>query len=38
VPTTKDDCKQGGWRNLEDDQGRPFLNQGACISFVQQGG
>jgi hypothetical protein len=34
VPTDKDQCKNGGWRNLADDQGQPFKNQGQCVSFV----
>jgi hypothetical protein len=34
MPTSKDDCKDGGWRNLTDDTGRPFKNQGDCVSFV----
>jgi hypothetical protein len=33
-PETKADCKHGGWRNLTDDRGRPFRNQGRCIRFV----
>ena len=38
VPRTKDDCKNGGWRSLTDDQDRPFKNQGDCVSFVNAGG
>jgi hypothetical protein len=34
--TSKDQCKDGGWRDFTDDQGRPFDNQGQCIAFVQQ--
>jgi hypothetical protein len=34
IPQTPDDCKNGGWAALVDDQGRPFPNQGACVSFV----
>jgi hypothetical protein len=34
VPTDKDQCKNGGWQNLADDQGEPFKNQGQCVSFV----
>ena len=34
VPTDKDQCKHGGWRNFVDDQGEPFPNQGQCVSFV----
>lgn len=35
VPTDADQCKHGGWAHLVDDQGRPFTNQGDCVSFVQ---
>jgi hypothetical protein len=34
VPTTPKDCKNGGWRNVADDHGVPFRNQGQCVSFV----
>jgi hypothetical protein len=34
TPSTKEDCKNGGWRNLTDDQGEPFGNQGLCEAFV----
>ena len=34
APQSKADCKHGGWRDLADDQGRPFRNQGQCVSFV----
>ena len=34
TPATKNDCKRDRWRNLTDDEGRPFKNQGACIKFV----
>ena len=33
VPTTKDQCKDGGWRNFPG-----FRNQGDCVSFVATGG
>jgi hypothetical protein len=33
LPTTKDQCKNGGWRNFPD-----FNNQGDCASFVASGG
>ncbi|MFP5317450.1 MAG: hypothetical protein ACLGI2_04055 [Acidimicrobiia bacterium] len=36
-PTSPQDmeaCLFGGWRALSDDQGRPFKNQGDCVSFV----
>jgi hypothetical protein len=34
VPTSKDQCKNGGWRNF----GSTFKNQGDCVSFVATGG
>jgi hypothetical protein len=34
TPTTKDDCKNGGWRDVRDDGGDPFKNQGDCVSWV----
>jgi hypothetical protein len=33
--TSKDQCKDGGWRDFTDDEGRPFGNQGECVAFVQ---
>ena len=38
LPTSKSDCKKGGWRNLDNDKGKPFKNQGACVSFVAKSG
>ena len=32
VPTSKDQCKDGGWRNFPQ-----FKNQGDCVSFVENG-
>jgi hypothetical protein len=32
VPTSKDQCKKGGWRNYPQ-----FKNQGECVSFVETG-
>ena len=32
VPTSKEQCKNGGWRNFPQ-----FTNQGQCIVFVNQG-
>jgi hypothetical protein len=32
VPTSKDQCKNGGWRNFPN-----FKNQGQCIAFVERG-
>jgi hypothetical protein len=34
LPTTKEQCKNGGWRNF----GSTFKNQGDCVSFVATGG
>jgi len=31
APTSKDQCKHGGWRNYG------FKNQGQCVAFVQRG-
>ena len=33
LPTTKQDCKNGGWQNYGI-----FKNQGDCVSFVATGG
>ena len=33
-PTSKDDCKNGGWMNLVDDEGDAFKNQGDCVSYT----
>lgn len=37
-PTSKDECKNGGWMNLTDDEGNSFKNQGDCVSYVASGG
>jgi hypothetical protein len=34
-PTTKDQCKNGGWKNFNDPV---FKNQGDCVSYVATGG
>ncbi len=34
VPLASQDCKGSGWRTLVDATGRPFRNQGDCVSFV----
>jgi hypothetical protein len=31
-PTSKDQCKNGGWRNF----GTTFKNEGLCVAFVQR--
>ncbi len=33
VPTSKDQCKKGGWQSLEDANGQPFKNQGQCVKY-----
>jgi len=33
LPTSKDECKNGGWRNY----GTTFKNQGQCVAFAQRG-
>ena len=33
-PTSKDQCKNGGWKNLVDGNGNPFKTQGDCVSYV----
>jgi hypothetical protein len=32
-PISRDECKNGGWRNFGD----TFKNQGQCVAFVQRG-
>jgi hypothetical protein len=34
TPTTRADCKRGGWRNFASDRGEPFRNQGSCERVV----
>ncbi len=34
TPKTKDDCKDGGYKNLTDSNGQPFKNQGQCVSYT----
>jgi hypothetical protein len=31
---SKDQCRNGGWRNYTDAAGQPFKNQGQCIAFA----
>jgi hypothetical protein len=33
--TSKDQCKDGGWRDFTDDEGHPFENQGQCVAFLE---
>jgi hypothetical protein len=35
VPTNKEQCKKGGWKELTDSNGNPFKNQGQCVRFVR---
>jgi hypothetical protein len=37
-PTAKDQCKDGGFVNLTDDQGNTFSNQGQCVAFFEHQG
>jgi hypothetical protein len=31
---SKEQCRNGGWRNYTDATGQPFKNQGECIAFA----
>jgi hypothetical protein len=33
MPTSKDACKNGGYKNLQDADGNSFKNQGQCVSY-----
>jgi hypothetical protein len=35
VPTSKDQCKDGGWQTFNPLDG-PFKNQGQCVAYVNQ--
>ena len=37
VPPSRTACQGTGWRLYTDDRGRPFKNQGACVTYVQKG-
>jgi hypothetical protein len=37
VPTSKDDCKDGGWQIVKRADGSSFKNQGDCIQYVNTG-
>jgi len=37
VPTSKAQCKNGGWRTSTRPDCSPFKNQGDCVSFVETG-
>lgn len=34
APTSKEDCKKGGYLNLTDADGSAFKNQGQCVSYM----
>jgi hypothetical protein len=36
TPTSPDDCRHGGWRDLADENGDPFRNQGDCIAWAHR--
>lgn len=36
-PTSADQCKNGGWQTLFRADYTPFINQGACVSYVNTG-
>jgi hypothetical protein len=38
VPTTTEQCKDGGWRLYTENGGMPFKNQGDCVSYAATGG
>jgi hypothetical protein len=35
-PTSKDECKNGGWKDLKTADGSSFKNQGQCIKYVNE--
>jgi hypothetical protein len=37
VPTSADDCKNGGWQSRSRADGSAFRNQGECIKYVNTG-
>ncbi len=37
TPSSKEDCKQGGWLGLTRPDGSGFRNQGQCIRYVNTG-
>ena len=36
VPPNANACKKDGWRHFTDKVGRPFRNQGACVSYAKK--
>lgn len=35
-PSSKDDCKNGGWKEMKRADGSSFKNQGQCIKYVRE--
>lgn len=35
TPTNEKQCKKDGWKNLTDENGNSFKNQGKCVSWVE---
>lgn len=36
TPVDANDCKDGGWRDLQQADTTPFESQGDCVSYVQK--
>lgn len=36
APASKDECKDGGWKDLRAADGSPFKNQGQCIKYANE--
>jgi hypothetical protein len=36
TPTTRADCREGGWRHFVDEEGKPFRSRGNCTAFVDR--
>lgn len=34
IVINKDQCKDGGWKNVTDADGNPFKNQGQCVAYT----
>jgi hypothetical protein len=37
IATTKDACKNDGWKTVKRADGTPFKNQGDCVSYTNNG-
>jgi hypothetical protein len=35
-PSSKDDCKNGGWQEMKTADGSSFKNQGQCEKYVRE--